>query len=478
MTNRKKYFHMFLLGFSSIIASAPIYIFVVMFGIFTILYMRISHAHDWKFAFKKGLAFGFGYYLANTYWIALSLFEDMRFIVLLPLALTIIPLYFASFLAACMALHRFLYSKIHNHVLQIATFALLWILHEKLRAHLIFPFPWWPIGMTLSDIDAWVQPLGIISIYFFGFFVVLLYLLPVFVMQKIQTWQRFCAIFFILAIHGIFITYGYLQLNRREITELPFNISMVQTNLTQFEKWKDARAGMEKHYNFTNLALKSNTNNKPNLVIWAETSVPYFIDKSSVKAHISSVNSSMEEFLSSDAIYNSDEYFALISSLLGEGDKVIFGAVGVDGEDHTNSAFLLEKTQISQRYNKINLVPFGEYVPLLPIKIGFLPGFSPGKERQIWEIAGMRVIPLICYEVLFDKNLKKLHPNLIVNISNDGWFGNSIGPHQHLAHAKISAIRNGVPLIRVANTGISAIFDKRGRILQKIDRKVEGFRNY
>lgn len=472
----KEYIALFIVGTIAIFASAPIYFSFVMFGVVSYFYLQIQKCNHWKQVFKLSIAFGLGYYLVNTYWISLSLFQDLRFIALLPLSLTIIPLYYSLFLAVCMAFNKIISDKIPNNLMKVVSFAIFWILHEKMRANMLFPFPWWPIGMTVGNIDSWIQPLGIISIYFFGFFLILLYLSPVIIKEKMILWQKISAIIFIILIHTIFITYGHFQLNRNEKIELPFNIAMIQTNLTQFEKWKDIKHGLIKHYNLTSKITTNKHNNKPNLIVWAETSIPYFINKDE-KYNLNNNYKikNIDEFINSEDIRSDEKYFSAITKLIDKNDKIIFGAVGVknNGESHTNSAFLLGQSGIENIYDKMNLVPFGEYVPFLPIKLGFLPSFDPGKERAIWNIAGLKIIPLICYEVLFDTKIKKLHPDLIVNISNDGWFGNSTGPYQHFAHAKVSAIRNGVPLIRVANTGISAIFDKRGRIVEKIDRKIE-----
>lgn len=458
--DKKEYIKLFCAGFLSILASAPIYFMVVMFFSISYLYYKISHAKDFQHAFKKAMIFGFGYYLANTYWICFSLFEDLRFIFLLPIAITIIPFYFATFLALCMGFWKFIYSKIPNHAMQIFAFAVLWVIHEKLRATMIFPFPWWPIGMTVSNIDAWIQPLSIISINFFSFFIVLLYLVPILAMQKMLKWQKILSFIFIFSIHGLFLGYGYINLKNSKTPEFPFNIGILQTNFTQYEKFSDVEESLYKHHNLTIEIMKNAkklANNKPNLIVWPETSIPYPVSKSGIFS------------------ISEKSYLDAISNELSPKDRLIFGAIGLnEDETYTNAAFLFSNKGIENVYDKINLVPFGEYVPLIPFKIGILPSFTKGKIQSVWNIEGKNIIPLICYEILFDKHVKKLHPDLIINISNDGWFGNSIGPYQHLAHARISAIKNGVPVIRVANTGISAIIDKNGRIFSQIDKRKEG----
>lgn len=450
------YVKLFFAGFISIFASTPMYFFPALFISLPYFYAKLEKTENVKTAAKYSIAFGLGYFFANTHWIAFSLFEDMRFIILLPLALTVIPLYFSIYLTLCMAIWRYILPNISNRAMQIFAFSLLWILSERLRASMIFPFPWWQIGMTLGALDAWLQPLAVIGINLFSFFAVLLYLIPTILLAEIAKWEKICAICFIALIHTLFLTFGIFRLNHQEKLEIPFNIGLLQTNFTQYQKFHDVQKSLEVHHLQTREIMKNLDKNAQNLIIWPETSIPYSINKDSPQDE------------------NTASYLEIIQSEIGKNTKIVFGGVGLDESDnYTNSAFLMGNEKIEKIYDKINLVPFGEYVPLIPIKIGFLPSFSRGKERAVWNIFDKKFVPLICYEILFDKNVKKLHPDYIITISNDGWFGNSIGPHQHFAHARIAAIRNQVPVIRVANTGISAIIDKYGKVIAKIDRKDE-----
>ena len=136
-------------------------------------------------------------------------------------------------------------------------------------------------------------------------------------------------------------------------------------------------------------------------------------------------------------------------------------------------------------YDKLHLVPFGEYLPFQDLmeKLGFVQltkvqgGFIPGERRRTMELPGApRVLPLICYEAIFPGDIVPHddRPGWIVNLTNDGWFGISTGPYQHLQQTRIRAIEQGLPVVRAANTGISAVIDPMGRIVAHLDLGVEG----
>jgi apolipoprotein N-acyltransferase len=149
---------------------------------------------------------------------------------------------------------------------------------------------------------------------------------------------------------------------------------------------------------------------------------------------------------------------------LASGEREVFNAVYVIGEDGA----------ILDAYDKVHLVPFGEYLPLPDLleKIGLRQlvgaGFSPGPRRQVLRAPfGPSFLPLICYEVIFSGDLlgEGERPHFLLNLTNDGWFGRTIGPRQHFHQARVRSVEEGLPLLRAANTGISAIIDAYGRIV-------------
>jgi apolipoprotein N-acyltransferase len=184
---------------------------------------------------------------------------------------------------------------------------------------------------------------------------------------------------------------------------------------------------------------------------------------------------------------------AEIADLLAKGTILITGAVrapdlppGVRFTRAYNSIYVIDHDgSVLSVYDKLHLVPFGEYLPFQDWmeKLGFVQltkvqgGFIPGTRRRTMAIPNApRMLPLICYEAIFPGSLASRddRPGWIVNLTNDGWFGISTGPHQHLQQARLRAIEQGLPVVRAANTGISAVIDPLGRIVARLDLGVEG----
>jgi apolipoprotein N-acyltransferase len=183
---------------------------------------------------------------------------------------------------------------------------------------------------------------------------------------------------------------------------------------------------------------------------------------------------------------------AQITQLLPQGAELITGAVRV-AEPYNpaaptafNSIYVIDHSgSIAAVYDKVHLVPFGEYLPFRPLleHLGMevvtkqIGGFQAGDRRRLIAIPGTPpVLPLICYEIIFPNAIVPLgaRPGWIVNVTNDGWFGISTGPYQHFQQARISAIEEGLPLVRAANTGISAVVDPVGRIVDSLPLGEEG----
>ena len=199
-----------------------------------------------------------------------------------------------------------------------------------------------------------------------------------------------------------------------------------------------------------------------NILIWPESAFPFFLTREA------------------DAM-------AQIADLLPKGTVLITGAVrapdvppGARITRAYNSIYVIDHDgSVLSVYDKLHLVPFGEYLPFQDWmeKLGFVQltkvqgGFIPGTRRRTMEIPNApRVLPLICYEAIFpgDVAARDDRPGWIVNLTNDGWFGISTGPYQHLQQARLRAIEEGLPVVRAANTGISAVIDPLGRIVARL----------
>ena len=204
------------------------------------------------------------------------------------------------------------------------------------------------------------------------------------------------------------------------------------------------------------------------ILIWPESAFPFFLTREA------------------DAM-------AQIADLLSKGTVLITGAVrapdlppGTRITRAYNSIYVIDHDgSVLSVYDKLHLVPFGEYLPYQDLmeKLGFVQltkvkgGFIPGERRRTMEIPNApRALPLICYEAIFPGSVatRDDRPGWIVNLTNDGWFGISTGPYQHLQQVRLRAIEEGLPVVRAANTGISAVIDPLGRIVARLGLGLEG----
>ncbi len=461
------------------LAFAPIHFFPIIFISLPIFYWLCEKAKNTKEIVLFGWCYGFGYFLAGVYWIAISLLVDAQsFAWLIPFALTLIPAVLALYFTLLSYLYKFLTNKIpnlQNHH-KIIIFAICWTLCELLRAFLFTGFPWNLIGYSFAVSDYSIQIASIFGVWGLTVFAVLLGLLPILFLQINN--KRLCKItptffdkiFAITILTSLFwvILFGVNRIANTDINDSRnLKLRLVQGNIKQDMKWNP----QEKYRNLLKHVALSDQNNSTEVaaVIWSESSVSYAIEP----------NSEIIDFLKKAVpqTQNSSHQGVLITGALrlktqesGEIDAV------------WNSVFAINNSGIASFYDKHHLVPFGEYVPLqkyLPfvqkITDGAI-GFSEGEGPKTVHTELFSFSPLLCYEVIFPDKIidKKDRPDLLVNLTNDAWFGNSSGPYQHFEMAKMRAVEYGIPLVRVANTGISAFFDPWGRVIDKINLNQEG----
>ncbi|WP_071797341.1 apolipoprotein N-acyltransferase [Natronohydrobacter thiooxidans] len=240
-------------------------------------------------------------------------------------------------------------------------------------------------------------------------------------------------------------------------------IRLAQPNAPQDEKWLQGNM-----YLFFSRLLDQTAAPAvpaPDLVLWPETSVPFLLE------------------YPGDAL----EMMADAAALHGPGTGIGFGVQRVEGERYFNSlAVLTTDAAITHIYDKHHLVPFGEYIPfsewLMGTPLGGLAGqalmgYSPGPGPELLDLGPLGVaLPLICYESIFPRHLRtETRPDWILQVTNDAWFGEVTGPFQHLAQARLRAVEQGLPVLRVANTGVSAFIDARGGIAAELGLGVTGF---
>ena len=417
-------------------------------------------------AFRSGLLMGVVYFFGTQYWIYHSMhyyggmgFVPSFFVVLL------LSLYMSLYTAAFSALFAM---KIKTTRLPAMVLSpLFWVSLEFARSYALTGFPWSSIGYSQYKFLHAIQFADITGIYGVSFLVLAVNgaLADIFIMKKREqemplytpygTVLGYVAL--ALAFFGI-VGYGYLRLEETRAGS-PLKVSVVQGSIEQDVKWDPAYQG--EVLRIYNGLTASASMERPALIVWPETAIPFYWERDR----------------------------ALTESLIEFQRKLdahlLFGAITVKEETPqgirlANSAVLLDREgRVSYKYDKIHLVPFGEYVPLrrllffvdrLAVGIG---DYAPGESYLKAETPFGSFGTMICYEIIFPGLVRKFYSksggggDFIVTITNDAWFGTTNGPYQHWSMAVFRAIENRKPVIRAANTGISGFIDSSGRVLAK-----------
>lgn len=332
---------------------------------------------------------------------------------------------------------------------KIATILALWPLGDYARSTLFTGFPWglhayaW-IDTPLAQIAAWIGPHGL------GALTLVLAAMPI-------LWvQRKGAIVAVLALIAL-TTLGQVRLNNAPASdpEAPI-IRLTQPNAPQHQKWDPDYAPVF----FRRQITATQAMPKPDLIVWPETSLPNWL--------------------------NDAERTLEVIADAADGTPVLIGAQRYEGIRSYNSLVLLDSDgQITQTYDKYHLVPFGEYIPFETVlrKLGLdtltdaVGGFTPGQGPELIDLGALgKVLALICYEAVFPHQMTSPdeRARFLLHVTNDAWFGTFSGPYQHLVQAQFRAIEQGLPLLRSANTGITASIDSHGRVLDRIPRGQAG----
>jgi apolipoprotein N-acyltransferase len=448
--------------------------------------------------FAAGVAgwwFGFGYFLAGLYWIGHAFLVDAKtFGWLLPFAVAALPAGMALYTGFALVLARLLWMR---GAWRLVSLALALTLSEWLRGHLFSGFPWNTFGYL------WVSPLwlaqgtSIIGIWGITFVAVALYGLPVVLADDLADTKR---PWLVLASGALVILalaiFGAIRLANTP-TQYRDGIALriMQPNLTQDEKfnYSQKQQVMSRYLTLSDRSTGPDTAGLRGVthLIWPESAFPFFLTREP------------------DAL-------AQISALLQRRTVLITGAIRPPESPSNapitrayNSIYAVgSDASILSVYDKVHLVPFGEYLPFQAAleRLGFVQltrmrgGFLAGNRRRNQHVPGAPdFLPLICYEIIFPGDALPRseragwlyahlgryvdwpfvagtgqRPGWMLNLTNDGWFGLSTGPYQHFQQARIRAIEEGLPLVRAANTGISAVVDPLGRIINSLPLGAEG----
>jgi apolipoprotein N-acyltransferase len=407
--------------------------------------------------FLLGSLAGFVFNLGLVYWVTVSMTTYGKLpMVLAVLVLCLFALYLSLFISVPVCCSCYVEKK--QGIDSTITLPFFWIASEYTRSWFLTGFPWENFGYSQYQILPIIQMADITGVYGISFLLVMVNgavfsLLDSLFVKKAVPYRKIAVAGMLLAAS---LGYGWLRLTDSEQERgAAVKAALVQGNISQDVKWDPAFLD-ETMKIYSRLTLDT-VSQKPDLVIWPEAATPF--------------NFQTEK-----------TYQALVASVMGTtGAYLLLGSPAwertAEGIEYFNSAFLVSPDgKIQGRYDKMHLVPYGEYVPLkqfFPFIEKMVVGigdFSSGKEAKILHFPGGSFGTLICYEIIFPDLVRRFAKNgasFLVNITNDAWFGRTSAPYQHLSMAVLRAVENRRSIARAANTGISAFIDANGSIVQQ-----------
>ena len=458
------FFIPFILGLFTSFSFSPYNFIFINFFTFSFLLYLLNLGKKFKlnnkYFFLIGWFFGLGYFLSGLYWISISLTYDETFRYLIPFAIILVPAFLAIFYGVITLILRKFVSKEISFVL---FFSLLFSILEFIRGSILSGFPWNLIAYSWKWSLETIQIISIIGTYSLNLISITIFSLPFIFFIKTKHNKKYWFLSILLILFATNYFYGFKILSQskeQNIEKHDFIIKIISPNidLKEFLKNKNNDKIIKKLIELSNPQPDQKT-----VFIWPEGMFPSLYLNEIKKYH--------------------NEFYKAFSNL----HLIIFGINNLEYKNNIenvyNSLAIVDNNlNLIGSYNKNKLVPFGEFLPIEKYfqKIGLkkitygYKSFSQGDQRNAMNIKNkfydFKLLPLICYEIIYSGkiNIKKQNIDLIVNISEDGWFGNSIGPFQHFNMAIFRAIEEGNYIARSANNGISAFIDPNGRILHKI----------
>jgi apolipoprotein N-acyltransferase len=422
-----------------------------------------------------GWCLGFGYFVASLWWLgAAFLVEAEEFAWALPFGVAGLPAILACFTAAGFVLARLLWSDGSARILALAIGL---GVTEWLRGTLFTGFPWNTFGMALGGNIVLAQVASLVGLHGLTFLAVFIFASPAVLSSRSSAGRSSSAFVVACALFVAITLFGSLRLWTAPDEYHPaLRIRIMQPNTPQDDKFRpENKEQILANYlalSARKSALAPNGLSDITHIIWPESPFPFVLsrDPEALMRIAQSLGRSV-------LITGAARAETIGSSYPGEIRKVsYFNSIQV----------LTPSGMIVDTYDKVHLVPFGEYLPLSGLleRLGLrqfvhIPGgFEPGVTRKLLQVPGLpQAFPLVCYEAIFPESLPtdlRESAGLIVNVTNDGWFGPTFGPYQHLAQARLRSIESGLPFLRAANTGISAIIDAYGRTIDQLALGTEG----
>ncbi len=459
-----------LLGALSVLAFAPVHAWPVLFVTFGGLVWLLDGCHAkstpsarLNCAALTGFWFGFGYFLAGFYWVAEAfLVEPWRHGWLIPFVMAALPGGMALFFAAAAAIAIVMWRP---GAARVFALAISLGLTEYARGHVLTGLPWNLIGYGLLPEGPMMQIAALLGVYALSLVAVALFAAPAAIWSASEPPSKGAAALAVCLL--VALALGYVWGDRRLAAatdqETGVRLRIVQANIDQASKWRPENSA-EIFTDYLELTQAPGIGDI-DIVVWPETAVPFLLA-------------------------DSPEALQLVGDALPkDGTLLVGGARLVQTRDAAgrfvgqrifNSLLVIDDGgEVLDSYDKIHLVPFGEYLPFQDFleSLGFMQltgvrgGFSEGAGPRLLPIPrAPAASPLICYEIIFPDDVTdpQARPGWLLNLTNDAWFGTSAGPYQHFHQAQVRAVEQGLPLVRAANTGISAVVDSYGRVLAEI----------
>jgi apolipoprotein N-acyltransferase len=477
-------------GALSVLAMAPFFAWPVLFLTLPVLVYLIDAARDGAVRRPHAQAaaitwlFGFGYFLAGLFWIGEAfLVEADKFAALMPFAVMAMPAGLALFWAAAAAAASVVWCPGPGRVVVLA---IALTVAEWLRGHILTGFPWNVLGYALTAPETLMQSASVFGIYGLTLVTVVTLGLPGVVLA--DRWSagsgpgRPSMRGVVLAASGSILAlvvmtgWGSYRLSGvPPPANAAVRMRLVQPSIPQRHKWQVEKQAdnFRSHLELSrrNAAGVVDDAREIDLIVWPEAAMPFLpLD---TPGALEAIGSIVPEgaFLAAGLL----RVEAVPPGMPGRRRRVLNSLAAFDADGRPVAV-----------YDKTHLVPFGEYLPfqqtlesigleqLTRIRGGFDVGPTP---RPLMRIGGLPPLaPLICYEAIFPGTVvqSKERPAALLNVTNDGWFGNTTGPRQHLHQARVRAVEEGIPVIRSANNGISAVVDAHGRIVARLDLDVAG----
>lgn len=461
----------FLAGVAGVLALPPFGFFAALFVSFTLLVWLLdgaSGAPEAGFlrrlapAFRIGWFFGFGYFVGGLWWLGNALLvEADAFAWALPLAVFGLPAFLAIYYGIAAALARLLWS---DGMGRIAALAFAFGVGEWLRGTLFTGFPWNAVGYGIMPVPLLMQSSGIVGIAAMNALAVFVFAAPALLGTRRGRGIGLSLAVLLFAAH---VGYGYYALNLPAPDDDSTVVRLVQPVIDQAMKLDDtARAEIFERHLALSVAKPEGGGRRPDIIVWPETSIPFILT-------------------------DNPDALVRIAAVLDDDQILIAGAVRTESAGsgkaprYYNSIYAIDgKGQIIGAADKVHLVPFGEYMPFAEVFESFgvsavaMPGgFSAAREHQLLTVRGKGLYPLVCYEAIFPSEINGAGKTAaaLLNVTNDAWFGNTPGPYQHFLQARLRAVERGMPLIRAANNGISAVVDAKGQVVSGLAYDVPGF---